>query len=659
LVAIEAKEYVMGLFGYFWSAGNPSYESGSRAETPEQGAARLIAEGNAIEDQGRLDEAMQRYEDAIRLAPALARAHLNRGNILLATDRPEEAIDAFSRALSLDPGYAAAHYNIGNTNARMGKYEAALAAYREAIRLNPEFADAELAQGYVQDDLGQFENAAASFQRALAIRPDYAEAYSNLGTALRNLGRYDEAAANFRRALQIAPDSAITHCNLGITLKDIGQLDGALASCRRALEIDSDLLDALDTLLFTRNYLVDQSAAVMRTDAKHYGEVVAQKARPYTTWHNTPEPERCLRVGLVSGDLYGHPVGYFVESVLAALKVHVPGRLKFFAYASYFRFDEVSERIRTSCEDWHSAVGLSDERLARRIWEDSIDILIDLSGHTGYNRLPVFAWKPAPVQVTWLGYLATTGVKAVDYLIADGWTLPETEEGNFTETIWRMPESYLCFTPPDADIAVSPLPALANGYVTFGCFNNLTKVNDAVIALWARVLLAVPGSRLLLKARQLAEESIRRSVAERFGVHGVSADRLILAQVVHRRDYLAPYQQVDIALDPFPYPGITTSVEGLWMGVPLLTLAGDTFLSRQGIGLLMNSGLPEWIASDADDYVNKAIAHAGNLQALAALRKELRQRVLASPIFDASRFARHFEAALRGMWQQWCDSRQV
>jgi predicted O-linked N-acetylglucosamine transferase (SPINDLY family) len=259
------------------------------------------------------------------------------------------------------------------------------------------------------------------------------------------------------------------------------------------------------------------------------------------------------------------------------------------------------------------------------------------------------------VQASWLGYLATTGVSAIDYIIADVWTLPESEEPYFTEKVWRLPESYLCFTPPADSVDVGPLPAIHNGYITFGSFNNLTKMNDTVVALWSQILAAIPDSRLYLKAKQLKEASVRQSVVERFAGHGIDAGRLILEGPVPRTDYLKPFQRVDIALDPLPYPGITTSVENLWMGVPVLTLAGKSFLSRQGVGLLMNAGLPEWIAEDADDYVVRAVLHASDLQKLSLLRNNLRQQVLASPIFDAPRFAKHFEAALRRMWQNWCQ----
>jgi predicted O-linked N-acetylglucosamine transferase (SPINDLY family) len=391
--------------------------------------------------------------------------------------------------------------------------------------------------------------------------------------------------------------------------------------------------------------------------ARRYGEVVARQVFPNVAGgirhDRDPDPERVLRVGLVSGDLCYHPVGFFAEGVVSALASRAD-RLALFAYPTCIRTDEISERIKANCRGWHPVAGLSDEYMANRIRADGIDILIDLSGHTAYNRLPVFAWKPAPVQVSWLGYFATTGVAAIDYFVADPWTLPVSEEINFTEKVWRLPETRLCFTPPDAAVVVSPLPALVNGYVTFGCFNNLSKMNDKVVALWARVMDAVPGSRLFLKARQLTEASVRKSIAERFAAHGIDEGRLILEDYVPRENYLAAYQRVDLALDPFPYTGGTTTAEALWMAVPVLTLAGERFISRQGVGLLMNAGLPDWIASDPDDYVARALAHASDLPRLAALRGNLRAQVLASPVYDAARFAKHFEAALRGMWQHWC-----
>ena len=270
----------------------------------------------------------------------------------------------------------------------------------------------------------------------------------------------------------------------------------------------------------------------------------------------------------------------------------------------------------------------------------------------------MFAWKPAPLQATWIGYFATTGVSAIDYFIADPWTLPQSEEVNFTEKVWRLPETRFCFTAPDVDVEVSPLPALDTGHITFGCFNHLAKMNDRVVALWANVLASVPDSRLFLKSVQIGDASVRQAIVARFAANGVAADRLVLEGRSPLAEYLAAYQRVDIALDPFPYTGGATTAQSLWMGVPVLTLAGKSLVSRQGLGLLMNVGLPEWIAADAPDYVARAVSHARDLQRLASLRSTLRNRALASPIFDAPRFANHFAGALRGMWKEWCRQQQ-
>ena len=299
-------------------------------------------------------------------------------------------------------------------------------------------------------------------------------------------------------------------------------------------------------------------------------------------------------------------------------------------------------------------MNLGDEVAARLIHADGVHVLIDLSGHTTYNRLPVFAWKPAPVQVTWLGLPATTGVAEIDYVLGDPHALPAAYDGHFSETAWRLPESYLCLTPPASNVEVAPLPARSTGQVTFGSFNNLTKMNDAVVAVWARILDAVPGSRLLLKTKQLAEPAVCDRTLQRFAAQGIAPDRLLLSKIQASRDeHLASYNSVDIALDTFPYPGVTTSAEALWMGVPVLSMRGDRFMSGTATSIAHNAGLPDWVAADEDDYVAKAVAFASDLESLARLRAGLRPQVLASPLFDAPRFARNFEDALWGMWQNY------
>ncbi len=637
----------MGLFDRLRA---PKADTQSNAHDAEAQAVDLIAQGNALQSNGQLKAALQCYEAAIRQAPKMARAHLNRGNILLASGDAQAALMAYETALSHDPAYAAAHYNTGNALVTVGRRADALAAYRRAIALKPDFVDAEVALGAALDDLGQFDAAVASYRRALALQPDYAQVHSNLGNALKELGQFDGAAASYRRALAIDPKYAEGHNNLGNALKDLRRVADAEACYRRAIKLNPAYAEAHSNLLFLLNYSDDKDPSLLLSEARHYGDVVTPPDRAPTISPRSREPERCLRVGFVSGDFRAHPVSYFFEAVLAALANQTSGRLELFCYHNHSSSDEVTERIKSLCHGWRPAVSLSDEMLVRRIADDRIDILIDLAGHTAHNRLPLFARKPAPVQLSWLGYFATTGVAAIDYLIADPWTLPESQEANFAEKIWRLPQTRLCFTPPDADVEVNALPALSNGYLTFGCFNNLTKMNDRVVALWSQVLAGVPDSRLFLKSPQFMELSIQQEVAGRFAAGGVDRSRLIMEGLSSRAEYLKTYQRLDIALDPFPYTGGTTTCEALWMGVPVLTLAGEHFLSRQGVGLMMNAGLPEWIASNADDYVARAVSHASDLKRLALLRASLRQQVLASPLFDAPLFARHFELALRNMW---------
>lgn len=571
----------------------------------------------AIRQQGR--EAVAEFRKAAQLLPKDHESQLNLGNALMESGQPQEALRSYQRAIKLKPNDPGAHCGLGNAHATLGALQESVLCQRRALKLDP----------------------------------DFFRAHYNLGNALQKLGRLQEAQSAFRRAVELAPSFVQGHYNLGNVLHDLGRLTEAVECFRRALEIDPDYLDAYSNLLFTSLLLGAQSPAEMLAEARRFGERAARNVRPYSSWRNASDPERPLRIGLVSGDLRSHPVGFFVKDVLAALASGAARSVEVHAYHNNPRSDAVSEQIKSCCRSWQSSSGLSDAALAEKIHADGIDILFDLSGHTALSRLPVFAHKPAPIQVSWLGYLGTTGLAAIDYYVADPWTLPPSEERHFSERIWRLPETYVCFSSPHEDVPVAPLPASSNGYVTFGCFNNLSKINDAVIALWARVLERTPASRLFLKTKQLGEESVRQGIVARFSACGIDPARLDLKGHSGRAEHLADHRCVDIALDPFPCPGLTTSVEALWMGLPVLTLAGEHFLSRQGIGVLMNAGLPEWVAADADEYVAKSAAFAADTVALAALRAGLRQKVLDSPLFDAQRFARHFEAALRAMWKEW------
>jgi predicted O-linked N-acetylglucosamine transferase (SPINDLY family) len=655
LSAIESqtpKFSTMGLFDIFRF---PKIGVERISTSMQRDALDLIQQGNTLEGEGHIEQALRCYEAAIERMPNLARAHLNRGNALVMAGNSTGALAAYETALMHDPAYAAAHYNSGNVLVKLGQREAALSTYDTALKLKPDFVDAEVALGCVQDDLGQIEAAAASYRRALVLQPEYAQVHNNLGIVLSKLGQFEAATASYRRALDLEPNYAEGHNNLGNAFMDLGLLSDAEACYRKAVKITPTYLEAQSNLIFVLNYSDKQNGTLLLSEARRYGELAAQRVSRPIGARRDRQPDRCLRVGFVSGDFRAHPVSYFFRAVLAALVSRCEGRMEFVGYHNHLTSDELTERIKTLCHGWRATIGFSNEALARRIHDDKIDILIDLAGHTAHNRLPVFAWRPAPIQVSWLGYFGTTGVAEIDYLIADPWTLPPREESSFTERIWRLPETRLCFSAPDVNLHVNELPALAEGYVTFGCFNNLTKMNNEVVALWARVLTAVPNSRLFLKSPQLGEAPVRQGVVGRFAAHGIDSTRLTMEGLSSRFEYLKTYQRIDIALDPFPYTGGTTTCEALWMGVPVLTLAGERFLSRQGVGLLMNARLPQWVASDADDYLARALTHASDLPSLARLRAGLRQQALTSPLFDAPRFTDHFEQTLRSMWRLWCE----
>jgi predicted O-linked N-acetylglucosamine transferase (SPINDLY family) len=487
----------------------------------------------------------------------------------------------------------------------------------------------------------------------LEIAPDFVDAHNNLGLALNQLGQFEAALASFRRALEIKPDYAKVHYNLGNALGNLGQHNEAVVSYRRALDIKPDYVKAHSSLLFTLNY-TDHTPEYCLEEALKYGRMVSRNLTfRFSAWQCTEHPKR-LRVGLVSGDLCNHSVGHFIEGLITPIGPGGidPARIELFAYPTRHHEDELTARIRPYLSAWKSLVGKSDEAAARLIHADGVNILIDLSGHTALNRLPVFAWKPAPVQVSWLGLPATTGVAEMDYVLGDPHAIPSDYESHFSEAVWRMPESCLCLTVPSPPVKVAALPALSAGYVTFGSFNNLSKMNDTVVAIWARILKAVPDSRLLLKTKQLSDPAVCAKTRQRFAEWGIAPEQLLLQGTFASRDaHLDTYNRVDIALDTFPYPGVTTSVEALWMGVPVLSLRGDRFLSSTAESIARNAGLSDWIAADKDDYVFKAVEYASNLERLTALRAGLRQQVLASPLFDISRFAKNFEEVLWGMWQ--------
>ena len=591
---------------------------------------------------------------AVEMQPTLVAAHINLGGALLGQCRWVEAAASYERALVLNPQQVDAHRKLAWVLQTQGRMNDAVTHLRTALKIDPQHAATHFQLGSVLLALGEIAESVEFLQRTVDLEPSHALAHSNLGNALVKLGQIQQALGHHDQAAHLAPDEIIIHANAGDALKASGRPAEALLALKCALAIDGDRLDMRSQVLFLRQYEAGADSNRSLDDAAKFGAMARHHATASGWWPNVRNPEKRLRLGLLSGDLREHPVGYFLESVLATFAADQKERIELFAYSNTPAADPMTERLRVSFCVWREVFGMKDGELAARIKADVIDVLIDLAGHTLHNRLPVLAWRPAPVQVTWLGYCASSGLTEVDAFIADPWIAPPQANDQFIEPVLRLPRTFLCFTPPRFTLPVDPLPALRNGNIRFGGLNDLAKMNDQVVAVWSKVLQAVPHSVLVLQSAAFQDPQIRQSVLARYARHGICADQLELKSALPRADYLVGYGQIDISLDPFPYPGGTTTLESLWMGVPVLTLPAQTALSRQGLSVMSNLGLTDWIADSIEDYVQRASSHAADLVSLSALRSSLRSKLLASPLCDATGFAEDFEAGLRGLWRKYC-----
>jgi protein O-GlcNAc transferase len=609
---------------------------------------------SALWREGRYGRAESLARELTMRCPENAWSWKTLGGLLRLQGRFKEALQAARAAHQRAPDDPELHYELGLIFDRLGQTPEAEASQRRAVQLRPQFAEAHNELGMILERTDRLEEAVTSYHRALAARPEWPGVMSNLAIALKRQGRLDEAEAILRRAIAHEPQLAGAYVNLAGILRDTNRLDEAERTLASVAEQYPDLIEARSNLLFSLNYSAEHSPEYCLAQARRYGEIASRRAaRRYKGWTHVDDPTR-LRVGILSGDIHSHPVGYFLESVLAHLD---DKRIELVGFPTNPRVDALTQRVQPRFSAWRPVSAYSDEALAREIHRDGIHVLLELSGHTANNRLPVLAWKPAPIQVSWLGYFATTGVSEVDYFLADEVSVPTEHQAHFTERLWYLPDTRLCFSPPDSDAAIDPLPALRNRAITFGSFQNLAKLNDRTLALWARVLSAVPDARLRVQSLQLAGESMRARLSERLERAGIGAGRVFLHGPAERSLYLASYAEVDIVLDTMPFPGGTTTCEALWMGVPTITLSGDRLISRQGASLMRAAGLAEWVADSADDFVARAVEFSRDLDRLGELRAGLRERVRESPLFDARRFAANLEAALWQMWEQWRAAR--
>lgn len=599
---------------------------------------------------GRHGLAADLVRRAIAISPEAEHYHNSLGLILTVTRQWDQARGSLREALRLKPDYALAHNNLGLVMAQQGGYEEAVVEYRVAIQCQPRLAEAHNNLGNALAEMEQLSAAIDAFREAIDSNPNYTPAYNNLGNAFRIQGCLDEAVAAFRAALRLEVGCAEFHNNLGNALKDQGMLEEAIGSYRRAVSLNPGLPSFQSNLLYALEFLETPNPGAIRSEQLRWNRRHANSGKqPIRPHDNDADPERRLKVGYVSPDFRDHPLAFFIVPTIEA---HDRGKVEVCCYSTVRWRDSITTRLQQAADRWRDVAALSDAELANRIREDRIDVLVDLTMHSADNRLPVFARKPAPVQVSWLAYPGTTGLDAIDYRLTDARMEPAgAPESASLESAVRLPDSWCCYEAICTFPAVAELPALQTNRVTFGSLNQFSKCNAKMLRCWAQILLAVERSRLLLHCPSVER---RKYVTQLFEEAGIGDDRIEFAGRCSWADYLHLFGRIDVCLDSFPCNGMTTTCHALWMGVPVVTLSGSAAVSRAGRSLLTAVGLEELVAGDEDEYVCIAKTLTGDLPRLARWRVTMRQRMRSSPLMDPPRFTRNLEDAYRAMWRNWC-----
>lgn len=569
-----------------------------------------------------------------------------------AAGRLDAARDCYYRAQTLQPESAPICRNLGVVLGKLGRLGEAVELLRQAVALQPDFAEAHQGLGAALHHLGRRTEAAEAYRTAVRLKPDLVGAHSNLGDILAKAGDLDAAVESYRRAIALRPEFAPAHNNLGIVLSELGRLSDAAASYRHALTLKPHFLDAQSNLLKAINYDPAYDSSTLLAEHRRWRDVYGPLTLLGAAADHDRSPNRPLRVGYVSPDFRTHAVAYFFEPILAH---HDRARVEPVCYAEVPAPDATTVRLQALAAGWRPTVGLTDVQVAEQVRRDRIDILVDLAGHTSGHRLGVFARRPAPVQVTYLGYPNTTGLDAIDYLLTDAVVDPPGEPKWSTEEPYRLPGLFCCYAPPAGAPEVGPSPAERNGYVTLGALHKLSKLNEAVLDLWCDLLHALPSARLLLFRNDLTGTR-REEIRRRFLARGITDERLELEHEAGEGGHLAVYHRIDVSLDVFPWCGHTTACESLWMGVPVITLRGDRHAGRMTASVLMTLGLADWVADTPADYVTVARRAADDPAALGRLRGTLRDRMARSPLCDGRAWTAGLEDAYRTLWQRWCSA---
>lgn len=610
--------------------------------------------GCLTEEMGSADQAIKLVLKAVKADPTVPAYCYNLGNMLLRQGHLAEAIRYYREAIRLKPDYAVAHNNLGRALGQAGDREAAKACFQSAIAHAPRYADPLNSLSLELKAQGDLEGAVAACKAAIDIKPDFADAHCNLGGAYLMMQRVVEAANAYQAAVRLQPARAMYHANLGGALLRLGRQTEALSAFDQALRLDpKDALTRSNRILAS-SYVMTGAQALWK-QVQEWGLLHGQGLQSQAPRIGpVPDPERRLRIGLVSADFRNHAAAYWIEPLLAGLH---QGDCDVVCYSNSGAVDAVTERLQAFADVWVVSAGMDDVALAARIAADGIDILVDLSSHTEGHRLLVFARQAAPVQVSWFGFPVSTGLQTMQYRFTDAvMDPPGLSDTCYSEKLVRLSRFYAAFRPDPGCGEVGPGPMVRNGFVTFASFNTLAKITPEVLQWWAGILNGVPDAHLLVQAAGLENAELAAQVLAAFGAQGVAPHRLSLRGWTGLQDYLRLGQEADIALDPFPFNGGVTTCHALWMGMPVITLAGETAASRVGASLLTGMGLQACIADDAQSYVAKAVSLAQDAETLAALRASLRARMEAAGLLDGRGLAAEAENAFRDMWRTWCAS---
>jgi protein O-GlcNAc transferase len=608
--------------------------------------------GAALQEQGNFGAAIASYRRAIELNPNYADALNNLGNVFIKQGNTDEALACFRRALSINPSLVQACSAVGAILQDRGQTDDAVSFLRQAVELDPNFASAHSNLGNALRDQGRLDEAIFHFQKALELNPTFADAHNNLGTAFMDRGMLDDAAACYRRAIELNAEYASAYSHLANVLKDQGQCEEAVTCFRKAIALNPALTLALSNLLYTLYFCPGyDSAAIYQEHQQWNTQHAAMLSASIKPHPNDPNPTRRLRVGYFSPYFRLHAEAFFLLPLLAS---HDHKEFEIVCYSDLKKPDDLTRVMRSHADLWKDIRGLTDDQVARLIRQDEIDILVDLALHMDGRPL-LFARKPAPLQVCWLAYPGTTGILAMDYRLTDPYLDPPgLYDQYYSERSIRLPDCFWCYDPLTAEPQVNSLPAAQSKRITFGSFNNFCKTNTEVLTLWAHVMKAVDSSRLILLSHEGSHREHALTLLQR---EGIDRKRVTFVSQRPRPQYLELYHQIDIGLDTFPANGHTTTLDSLWMGVPVVTLVGNTAIGRGALCQLTNVGLQDLIADSPSQYIRIAANLAKDIGRLTDLRASLRQKLEASPLMDAPRFTRNFEAALRHMWRQWCSKR--